>query len=126
MDCSPPPLQPSQPTDQGIFLCNLSEWLGPQSKPVSTFISLIPAGQLFYQDESTSFPSEHPGGPRLGHLEGVTKPEQAGRANGVHTEVSVGRQGLPPVAGFVLPAITPAQNCLGRLRVDRSFAGQSI
>jgi len=35
-DCSPPPLQPSQPPDQGIILCNPSEWLGPQSKPVRT------------------------------------------------------------------------------------------
>jgi len=29
-------------------------------------------------------------------MKGVTKPEQAERANGVHTEVSVGRQGPPP------------------------------
>jgi len=34
-------------------------------------------------------------------MKGVTKPEQAERANGVHTEVSVGRQDPPPVGGFV-------------------------
>ena len=34
-------------------------------------------------------------------MEGVTKPEQAERANGVHTEVSVCRQDPPPVGGFV-------------------------
>ena len=34
-------------------------------------------------------------------MEGVTKPEQAERANGVYTEVSVCRQDPPPVGGFV-------------------------
>jgi len=35
-------------------------------------------------------------------MEAVTKPEQAGRANDVHTEVSVCHQDPPPVGGFVL------------------------
>jgi len=34
-------------------------------------------------------------------VKGVTKLEQAERANGVHTEVSVGRQGPPPVGELV-------------------------
>ena len=34
-------------------------------------------------------------------MKGVTKPEQAERANGVHTEVSVYHQDLLPVGGFV-------------------------
>jgi len=56
-------------------------------------------GRGVREDERTSFPSAHPVGLRLGHVEGVTKPEQAERVNGVHTEVSVGRQGPPPVGG---------------------------
>jgi len=38
----------------------------------------------------------------------VTKPEQAGRANGVHTEVSVCRQGPPPVGGFIFRGNYPS------------------
>ena len=34
-------------------------------------------------------------------MKGVTKPEQAERANGVHTEVSAGRQDPPPAGGPV-------------------------
>jgi len=34
-------------------------------------------------------------------MKGVTKPEQAERANGVHTEVSAGRQNPPPAGGPV-------------------------
>jgi len=56
---------------------------------------------VFREDERTSFPSAHPVDLWLGHVKGVTKPEQAERANGVHTEVSVGRQGPPPVGGPV-------------------------
>jgi len=61
---------------------------------------LLP-GRHVREDERTSFPSAHPVDLRLGHVKGVTKPEQAERANGVHTEVSVGRQGPPPAGGPV-------------------------
>jgi len=43
-------------------------------------------------------------------MKGVTKPKQAERANGVHTEVSVGRQDPPPVGGFIFPGHYPARS----------------
>jgi len=43
-------------------------------------------------------------------MEGVTKPEQAERANGVHTEVSIGRQDPLPVGGFVFHGHYPARS----------------
>ena len=64
-------------------------------------VDVFPPGSRVHEDESTSFPSAHPVGLRLGHVKGVTKPEQAERANGVYTEVSVCRQDPPPVGGFV-------------------------
>ena len=45
-------------------------------------------------------------------MEGVTKPEQAGQANGVHTEVSVCHQGPPPVGGSVLHGNYPGVGSL--------------
>ena len=86
---------------------SVTRWLGPRSRPVRTPTSLTPAGQPVPGDESPYFPSVHPVDLRRGHMEGVTKPEQAGRANGVHTEVFVGRQDPLPVGGFVLPGNYP-------------------
>ena len=40
-------------------------------------------------------------------MEGVTKPEQAERANGMHTEVSVCRQDPLPVGGFIFHGYYP-------------------
>ena len=54
-------------------------------------------------------------------MEGVTKHEQAGRANGVHTEVSVCRQDPPPVGDFVLPCNYPGAE-LFCSSLARSFA----
>jgi len=64
-------------------------------------------GRRVREDERTSFPSAHPVDLRLGHVKGVTKPEQTERANGVHTEVSVGRQGPPPVGELVFHGRNP-------------------
>ena len=56
----------------------------------------------------------------------MTKPEQAKRANGVHTEVSVGRQGLPPVGGCVFHGNYPSAELFGHLGIGRLFVDGSI
>jgi len=88
-DCSPPPLQPSQPPDQGIILCNPSEWLGPQSKPVRTLtVDDSRWAAAFMETKASVYPVRILSTLGfIGHLEGVTKPKQAGQVNGVHTEV---------------------------------------
>jgi len=86
---------------------------GPSEQAVAcSYIDRCPAGQPRAWRQGGRFRSAHPGNPRLGHVEGVTKPKQAERANGVHTEVSVRRQGPPPVRRpLSSPAITPARSC---------------
>jgi len=82
-------------------------------------------GSRVYEDESTSFPSTHPVDLWLGHVEGVTKPEQAERANGVHTEVSICCQDSPPVGGFIFhgnyPGAEFVRRWLSRALVDGSI-----
>jgi len=108
-DCSPPPLQPSQPPDQGIILCNLSEWLGPQSKPVRTLtVADSRWAAVFMETKASVYPVRILSTlDFIGHVEGVTKPEQAGRANGVHTEVFRSPPGFAACCWFCFPRQLP-------------------
>jgi len=83
-------------------------------------------GSRVHEDENTSFPSAHPVDLWLGHVEGVTKPEQAERANGVHTEVSVCRQDPPPVGGFIFRGNYPGAGLFVRRWLSRALVDGSI
>ena len=76
---------------------------------------MSPPGRRVREDGRASFPSAHPVDLRLGHVKGVTKPEQAERANGVHTEVSVGRQGPPPAGGSAFHSLLTCAGFVRRL-----------